>query len=89
MALREDAMQRWPWITMIAAAVFALSPLGQDVVHGTFFSGEQLTRSLSQLLLELMAAIVAALALIEWVVRTMVARRQAKRIATAVSNTES
>jgi hypothetical protein len=82
-------MRRWPWLTIVVAAVFALSPHGQSVLRDAFYSGEQLSRSISQFLLEVIAAIVAALALIEWVVRTILARRRAKALATVAGNTES
>jgi hypothetical protein len=74
---------------MIAAVVLAVSPLGQEVLHGAFVSGEQLSRSIAQFVLQVMIAIVTGLALIEWLVRTILARRRAKRPVTADGKTES
>jgi hypothetical protein len=78
--IAKSAMRRWPWITLIAAILLVISPLGQDVLHGAFYSGEQLGRSLSQFLLEVFIAILAGLALVEWLVRFLWARRRAKRL---------
>jgi hypothetical protein len=82
-------MRRWPWITMVGAAVFAASPFGQDLLHSAFSSGEQLARSLSQFLLEVIAAIVVGLTFIEWLVRTILARRRARLSLPAAGKTES
>ena len=66
-------MTRWPWITGIVAVIAAVSPLGQSVLHGSFISGEQLARSISQLLLMAGIAILVALAVIECLVRVVLA----------------
>jgi hypothetical protein len=39
---------RWPWMTMLLAAALVLDPVGRDIVGGTFFSGEQLSRNIRQ-----------------------------------------
>jgi hypothetical protein len=49
------------------------------VFHGAFMSGEQLSRSTSQILLTVGIAILVGLALIEWLVWTFIARRRALR----------
>jgi hypothetical protein len=70
-------MTRWPWITGVVAPIAAISPLGQEVLHGSFLSGEQLARSISQFLLTVAIASLAGLALLEWLVRMLLARRRA------------
>ena len=82
-------MRRWPWIAMVAAVLLAASPLGQEVLHGAFVSGEQLARSISQFMLAVGIAIVIGLALIEWLVRMLLARRRAKLIPPTGGKTES
>ena len=89
-------MRRWPWVTVVAAVLLAVSPLGQDLLHNAFYSGEQLARSLSQFLLEVFIAIVAGLVLVEWLIRYVWARRRANRamlaqttVSKADSKTES
>ena len=77
-------MARWPWITGVAAAIAAISPFGQEVLRGSFLSGEQLARSISQLVLMAGIAILVALAVIEWLVRVVLVRRRAARAALAV-----
>ena len=72
-------MQRWPWITMILAAVAMLSPPGLDLIQTSFYSGELLARSLNQLLLYIAIGILVAMAALEWLVRFLWARRAAKR----------
>ena len=89
-------MRRWPWVTLVAAVLLAVSPLGQDLLHSAFYSGEQLARTLSQFLLEVFIAIVAGLVLVEWLIRYFWARRRANRailapttVSRADSKTES
>ncbi len=76
-------MTRWPWITGIVAVIAAVSPLGQSVLHGSFISGEQLARSISQLLLMAGIAIFVGLAAIECLVRVVLVRRRAAEAASA------
>jgi len=80
-------MRRWPWITLLAAIVLAALG-GHDLLRSAFFSGEQLARSISQLLLEVIVAVLIGLGLIEWLVRTILARR-AKRAVSAAGKTET
>jgi hypothetical protein len=69
-------MNRWPWITPLFSAVLGLSPYGQDLVHGAFFSGEQLARSLNQLLLYIFAGIMLAAVALEWLLRWLLLKRR-------------
>ena len=69
-------MTRWPWITVALGAMFFVLPLGQEIVHGAFFSGEQLSRNISQPLLAMVFAAWAVLVAVEWIVRRLIARRR-------------
>jgi hypothetical protein len=55
------------------------------VLYGAFLSGEQLSRSISQFMLAVGIAILAVLALIEWLVWTFVARRRARQAPPALA----
>jgi len=64
---------------MILAVVAVLSPPGRDLIHTSFYSGEQLARSLNQLLLYIAIGILLALIAVEWLVRWYLARRALRR----------
>ena len=66
-----------PWISFLTALLVVVSPLGQEVIHG-LSSGEQLSRSLSQLLLMIGLGGLALLTLIELAVRIYFTRRAAR-----------
>src|SRR3954454_19362580 len=70
---------RWPWITMLLAAASALNPLGLDILHAAFFSGEQLSRNIWQPIVWVAIAIFAALIALEWTSRTFLLKRSARR----------
>ena len=76
-------MTRWPWITMIVAVALLVSPPGQEVFQGAFFSGEQLTRHLSLFLLSVLGSIVVGATLLEWLARVLWLRHRAKQRAEA------
>ncbi len=67
-------MTRWPWITFALGAVLLVLPPGQEVIHGAFFSGEQLSRNIMQPVLATLLAIWATLVGIEWIARWLIAR---------------
>jgi len=62
-------MKRCPWITMLLAAVMALNPLGLDIIHAAFFSGEALSRDIWQPIVLTAAAILGILIAFEWWLR--------------------
>jgi uncharacterized membrane protein len=68
---------------MLLAAVLVLNPLGLDVLNAAFFSNEQLSRSIWQPIALIAIAILSALLLVEWLLRTLVLKRRARRITTA------
>ena len=60
------------------AAVAILNPLGQDIIHTAFFSGEQLSRNIWQPIVYGAALILVLLIALEWWIRK---RRAARRAA--------
>jgi hypothetical protein len=74
-------MRHMPWFTLAALVVVAISPLGQDVIHSSFFSGEQLARSIGQFMFVTGLAIAVALALVEWTIRYYLRKRRSKQVA--------
>ena len=71
-------MRHVPWITLAATIVFFLLPFGRDLLYLVFVSGEQLSNSLAQFMLMVVAGIVLALALLEWGVKLLLRRRRAR-----------
>jgi hypothetical protein len=76
---------RWPWITMLFAAVAVLNPIGRDVLYSGFLSGEQLARNIWQSIALIAIAILATLILVEWTLRMIILRRRASGTPTALS----
>jgi hypothetical protein len=74
----RNAMKRWPWISLAVAAIAVLNPLGQDIIHAAFFSGEQLSRNIWQPFVYGAALILILLIALEWWIRK---RRAARRAA--------
>jgi uncharacterized membrane protein len=68
---------------MLLTAVLVLNPLGLDVLNAAFLSNEQLSRSIWQPIALIAIAILSALLLVEWLLRTLVLKRRARRITTA------
>ena len=54
---------------MVLAAVVALNPLGLDIIHAAFFSGEQLSRNIWQPIVTCAALILLVLIALEWWLR--------------------
>jgi hypothetical protein len=71
-------MTRWPWMTMVLAVLVVISPLGRDIIHDAFFSGEALSRSISQFVLYIGLAFLVLIAGLEWLVRLIISRRRAR-----------
>jgi hypothetical protein len=70
-------MTRWPWITIGLVILVAASPLGQEVYRG-LHSGEQLARSMSQIVIFIYGPILLLIVLAEWGIRLWInARRRA------------
>jgi hypothetical protein len=68
---------------MLLVAILVLNPLGLDVLNAAFFSNEQLSRNIWQPIALIVIAILFALLLLEWFLRTLVLKRRARRTTTA------
>ncbi len=68
-------MKRWPWITLVLAAIVILNPAGLDVINAAFFSGEQLSNNIWQPIALIAIFVLLALIALEWFIRK---RRAAK-----------
>lgn len=69
-------MRQWPWITLLLAAILAITPFGRDFIYLAFFSGEQLSRNIAQPIFFMALAVVAALVLLEWWIRRIIGKRR-------------
>jgi hypothetical protein len=74
--MNGSRLQRWPWITALVAVVVVVSPLGQEVIHSAFYSGEQLARSIAWVVIDVYGGALLALMVVEWLVRWWWARRK-------------
>jgi hypothetical protein len=63
-----------PWISLLIAVAAVVGPPGQEVIHG-LSSGEQLARSMSQLVVMLGGAVLVLLVIIELALRIYFKRR--------------
>jgi hypothetical protein len=75
----------WPWITLSILAVVSLNPIGLEIIHTAFSSGEQLARTLGQFLVYCALGIAAGVGVIEFGVRKFLLMRQ-RRHARGVAN---
>ncbi len=62
-------MKRWPWITILLAAVVLLNPLGLDIFYAAFQSNEALSRNIWRPIYLIGVTIFAALIAVEWWMR--------------------
>jgi hypothetical protein len=68
-------MKRWPWTTIVLAAVVLLNPVGISIMNAAFFSGEQLSSNIWQPIALIAIFVLLALIALEWFIRK---RRAAK-----------
>ena len=73
---------RWPWISMLLAAILTLSPPGLEIIDATFFSAETLSRGIWGPIALVIIAIMALVILVELLIRTLILNRR-DRSATA------
>ena len=71
-------MTRWPWISMLLAVLVLVSPVGRDILHDAFFSGEALSRNIAQFVLLIGLAVLVLICAIEWLIRMLIWRRRAR-----------
>ena len=74
---------RWPWISMLVSLILTLSPLGRDIVDSAFFAGEALSRNIWAPIALIIFAVMAAVILAEWLIRTYILNRRARGATTA------
>jgi hypothetical protein len=58
-------MTRWPWITTIVAVLLAVSPPGCELITA-LDSGEALSRNIARPIVTMVAVILLAFGLLEW-----------------------
>ena len=64
---------------MLLAAAVVVNPLGLDVLHAAFFSGEQLSRNIWGSIALTGLAILALIVGLEWLIRMRIMKRRARR----------
>ena len=69
---------RWPWIAMLLSVIVLVSPIGTEVLHDAFFSGEQLSRNIARPVAFIGFAGLISICVIEWLVRSIVSKRRAR-----------
>lgn len=74
---------RWPWISVLISLVATLSPFGRDIVDSAFFAGEALSRNIWAPIALTIFAVMAAVILVEWLIRTYILNRRARGATTA------
>jgi hypothetical protein len=70
-------MNRVPWISLVLVVLICVSPLGQEVYRG-LSSGEQLSRSMSQIVILIYGPILLLIVLAEWGIRMWINARRRK-----------
>ena len=68
---------------MLTAAILVLNPLGLDVVHAAFLSGEALSKSIWRPILLTGMAIMVVVVVLEWLTRKFIMKRRARAAATS------
>jgi len=63
---------------MLLAAVLAFNPIGLDVIHAAFLSGEALSRNIWRPIALTGMAIAASVIVLEWRTRVFIANRRAR-----------
>ncbi len=63
---------------MLVSILILVSPIGTEVLHDAFLSGEALSRSIAQPIAFIGFAILISGCALEWLVRSIVSRRRAR-----------
>lgn len=69
-------MRRWPWITLAAVTILAITPIGRDFIYSAFLSNEQLSRNIAQPIFFMALAVAGVLVLLEWWIRRIIYKRR-------------
>lgn len=70
-------MIRLPWTSLVLVVLICVSPLGQEVYRG-LSSGEQMARSMSQIVVMIYGPILLLIVLAEWGIRMWINARRRK-----------
>jgi hypothetical protein len=62
-------MKRWPWISIMLAALVILNPVGLDIIEAAFFSDEQLSNNIWQPIAIVAILLLLSLIALEWSIR--------------------
>jgi hypothetical protein len=76
-------MMRWPWISLLLAVLVIVSPLGREIIHDAFFSGEALSRNIARFMVYVGLSGLALIAGLEWLIRLIISRRRARGATTS------
>jgi hypothetical protein len=74
---------RWPWITLLIMIAALLNPLGLDIIHGAFLSGEALARNIWQPIAFVAIAVLLMMIALEWLLRALALKRRSRGTTTA------
>ena len=74
---------RWPWITLLIMIAALLNPLGLDIIHAAFLSGEVLSRNIWQPIALIAIAVLLMMVALEWLVRALALKRRSRGTTTA------
>jgi hypothetical protein len=61
---------RWPWFTMVLAAIALFNPIGLGFVDAAFLSTDQLSRNIARPIVLVAAAVLLAAGVLEWWLRS-------------------
>jgi len=71
-------VRRWPWITLVVAAVAVITPFGRELIFLAFFSGEALSNNIMQPFAYMALAALVLFGTVEWWVRRAIHKRRMK-----------
>jgi hypothetical protein len=74
---------RWPWITLLIIIAALLNPLGLDIIHAAFLSGEVLSRNIWQPVALIATAVLLMMIALEWLLRALALKRRSRGTTTA------
>jgi hypothetical protein len=74
---------RWPWITLLIIIAALLNPLGLDIIHAAFLSGEVLSRNIWQPVALIATAVLLMMIALEWLLRALALKRRSRGTRTA------
>jgi hypothetical protein len=74
---------RRPWITLLIMVAALLNPLGLDIIHAAFLSGEALSRNIWQPIALIAIAVLLMMIALERLVRALALKRRSRGTTTA------